>query len=157
MKTEPDPRLEAAVQRALEGLRPVPAPSTLVGRVMAALPETPPVPEARGWPGWPAWMRWLVLTCLAGAAMTGAWALTLFVCEPAASQLKTSLQPLWAMERALVVMADAILTRVSSLPTLWWWSAIALVGSTLALIAFLGTCYVRLLQSTESSWKENLA
>lgn len=157
MKTEPDPSLEAAVQRTLEGLRPVPAPSTLVGRVMAALPETPPVAEAPGWPGWPAWMRWLVLTGLAGAAMAGAWALTRFVCEPAAFQLETSLQPLRAMERALVVMADAILTKLSSLPTLWWWSAIALVGSTLVLTAFLGTCYVRLLQSTESSWKENPA
>ncbi|MCX7867777.1 MAG: hypothetical protein N2438_11765 [Limisphaera sp.] len=148
MTPEPDARLEAAVRRALEGLRPVPAPPTLVGRVMAALPETRPVAAVRGWPAWPVWIRWPALAGLAGAATTAGWALTLYVLQPAAAQLGATLKPLWAAGRAVLVMAEAMLTQAQSLPPLWWYSAVALAGLAVALTALLGSCYVRLLQFT---------
>jgi len=143
MSPEPDPRLAAAVDRLLRGLRPVPAPPRLVERVMSALPPATAGPTW-DWLTWPWWIRGAVLTFLSAATGLLGWAMTVYLIQPAGSQLSTVLAPLWVLFRATGMLVHALGVQVSQLPSAWLWLAVGVVGSAVIVTALLGVCCVRL-------------
>ncbi len=143
MSPEPDPRLEAAVDRLLRGLRPVTAPPTLVGRVMSALPPATAGPTW-DWLTWPWWIRAAVLTFLSAATGLLGWAMTVYLFQPAGSRLSTALAPLGVLFRAASMLVDVLGVQVSQLPSAWFWLGVVVVGSAVILTALLGSCCIRL-------------
>jgi len=146
MASQHDP-LEQLIHRELKRLPEVPAPATLVHRVMLAAHRQAEQPWWRqSWIAWPAWFRILfvlgtaALACGLVAGLAHLWGhFTLPDIQSELADHLSFLRPFWC----LVVALFTALARVMSLvKPVWFYGAAILAGALYIASVGLGTlCY----------------
>ncbi len=145
----PTQQLETEIDRVLKGLPDLPAPTTLVPRVMAALESRARLPWYRqAWTTWPQPARVAALAVLAvmfGGLCFAGWELSHAQTFAAATQTVggwfSGLGSLW---KALNVLVGAVGLVVKQLGTTFILACLVAVGLGYALCVGLGTVYLRL-------------
>ena len=133
---ETDP-LEQAVRRAVAGLPPRRAPSTLEVRVRAAIAAREAgVRETRGFAAWPAPVRWLALSFLVAVA---AWVVAALGGDAARGTLPAGSQAL----------AGAAAMLIRAVPASWWYAALLAFAVWYAGVVGLGLTAYRLLRARD--------
>jgi len=146
---EYEKRLEAEIDRALKGLREMPAPRLLVSQVMAALEQRARLPWYRQpWQMWPLPLRvvsLLILLAVFGGLCFAGWKLPHTAAFAAAIHRIggwfSGVTTLW---NALNVLMGALVVTVKHLGTGFMIACLAALAFGYAMCVGLGTVYVRL-------------
>ena len=148
MANELHEELEQRIHRELKRLPGVPAPATLVHRVMLAVHEQAHQPWwKRSWSGWPTLLRLLFLlgtttvacTCVLAFMYVGRDVSLASVTKEVTDQLGF-VRPIWDVAAAL---AGALVWVVRSASPLLVWSVILTLGALYATSVGLGTLCCR--------------
>ena|GEM_PF-3511591 len=145
MKRHEEKEWEATLHRLLNELEPVPAPPTLLPRILSALPQAASHP-ARGWSAWPWTVRAAVFLVLASLAGLCGWLGTVCLWEPAREAVAAAGKPAWALWRAAGAVAQGLAEQwlpTTAAPRFLLMCVLFLAGTAAAMVA---AGYVRLLQ-----------
>ena len=145
----PEKQLETEIDRELKALRELPAPDTLLPRVMAALESRAEQPAYRcGWQSWPVPLRSLSLAlslALIATLCFGLWKLPQTEAYAAASRQVAGrfwgLDTAWATAGALLNAIPLALKQLGVWPIA---AGLLVVGMAWAACLGLGTFYVRM-------------
>ena len=149
MSLEFEKKLEAAVDRELKALPEIPAPTTLIARVMATIELRAALPWfRRAWHTWPGPLRGLFLVtmlALFGGICFGGWEAT----HTATFGLAVHKAGDWfsgfsAIYTALNALAGAIVALIKQINSVVLIAFLCAAGLGYALFLALGTVYVRL-------------
>ncbi len=149
MNPDYERQLAARVDRELKELGELPAPATLVSRVMRAVERRTARPwYQRPWQAWPAGLQWASLAALLAIVCglgLGAWSLAHgaigAVDTPAVAHEFAGLGVIW---RTLNVLAEAAVLSIRHLGPGFIMGCVAVVLMAYAACVSLGTFYVRL-------------
>lgn len=143
MLTDPHYQLEREIDRELKALPEIPAPATLILRVMRAIAQRQALPWfRRAWQTWPASLRvvsFATLAILFGGLCFGIWELSVLGVSAASQKygsVFTMLNGLWV---ALGAVFNATLNSVQRMPKPYLIGCLAAIGLAYSMCAVFGT------------------
>jgi hypothetical protein len=148
-------QLEAEIDRELKSLPEIPAPVTLIVRVMQAIARRRALPWfRRAWQTWPAWLQvvsFVTLALLFTATCLGLWEGAALAIHKYGSVL-SMLTTLWT---TITVLFGALVTAVNQLPRGVLIGCIAAVALGYTMCAAMGTFCFALLRNSDRFIKHN--
>jgi uncharacterized membrane protein YesL len=159
MSPNHDHLLEAAIDRGLKSLPEIPAPPTLIARVMRAIAQAQALPWfRRAWQTWPASFRvvsFAGLVLLFSGLCFGAWELVNLGQSAATAKYGTSLSALGALWNSITVLFGAVPALIKQLPKPLLIGCVAAVVFGYAMCVALGTFCFALVRNVHRLTNEN--
>jgi len=142
--------LEKFIHRELRGLPVRHAPSTLEGRVLAAIEQRASIPwYHKSWSYWPAAVRAVFLAAITGLAGSAIAAFYLFMQGAQAGVLSTQVsrwfELLTLLYAGVVWTVNFISQTITSIPPLWLYGGAVVIGALYVTFFGLGATAYRVL------------
>jgi hypothetical protein len=152
-------KLEADIDRALKALPEIPAPPTLIARVMQAIARTQALPWfRRAWQTWPPRLRvvsFAVLVLLFGGLCYGVWQLADVGMATASQKLGPSLSMFGSLWAAVNVVYHAAISGIHQMNRNVLIGCIAAIAFAYAMCAVMGTFLYALVRNPHRFSNEN--